>query len=92
MATIVNKFELTLIPDIRNDTNYKTFQATLLSVSIGTLKYYQVYGSDDNQGLIIHGLVHTGADSASALAALNTLNTALGTPVTCVSYQVAMQS
>jgi hypothetical protein len=90
MSTLATKFELTLIPDIRNDPNYITFQTTLESLSVGSLKYYQVYGSDNGQGLIIHGIVLP-VNGAAALAALVTLNTTQSTPVTCASYPVTLQ-
>jgi hypothetical protein len=96
MSTVLTKFEIRLPLDDGNGTSIDTAVETFLNAlkAITPYTFQNVYQNDasgtQSQYNLTFGLV-TNAQAVNALALLNTLNTALGTPVVCYSYPVTMQ-
>lgn len=96
MATVMTRFEIQI--PLTNNPNQQAAVNTFLD-NIGTLCKFTynaqyVYSSHDlgvgQYTALVYGLI-TAAQQAAALGFLNTLNTALGTPVLCTVNNVTTE-
>lgn len=95
MSTILTRFELQIPQD--NDPNHQAAVTTFLD-NLGTLckfTYSNQYlltnlETQGQQVAIVYGLI-TSTQQATALGFLNTLNTALGSNITCIVWQVTSE-
>ena len=96
MSTVLTKFEAR-IPILSGDggtqdTAIQTFLSGIAALTPYTFQndYQVTSGGAESQYNLTFGLL-TSTQAANALVLLNTLNTALGTPIVCYSYPVTTQ-